>query len=182
MLTTIHRIGNEYGIDPNVILATSHGRRSIDVFQQIDPARATWDCVPSHPSFSWDSTLTHISRRPRARETSTASVWGPGRRDSRRAAIPNELGELKCPVGDRHIRYEAASRRVAESSSPCRAETTGYCRGCGTGKARSGMLSNWPREAGRQVISAVPGLGRRSCRHSCRQGGWLQGSGARYNP
>ena len=47
ILTTMHRIGNEYGIDPNAILATSHGRRSIDVFQQIDPARATWDCVSS---------------------------------------------------------------------------------------------------------------------------------------
>ena len=47
----MHRIGNEYGIDPNVILATSHGRRSIDVFQQIDPARATWDCVSSRLPF-----------------------------------------------------------------------------------------------------------------------------------
>jgi hypothetical protein len=51
ILTTMHRIGNEYGIDPNVILATSHGRRSIDVFQQIDPARATWDCMSSRIPF-----------------------------------------------------------------------------------------------------------------------------------
>jgi len=30
-------IGQIYGIDPQTILATSHGRRSIDVFKQIDP-------------------------------------------------------------------------------------------------------------------------------------------------
>jgi hypothetical protein len=51
ILTIMHRIGNEYGIDPNAILATSHGRRSIDVFQQIDPARATWDCMSSRLLF-----------------------------------------------------------------------------------------------------------------------------------
>jgi hypothetical protein len=39
-----NRIGRQYGVDPKVILATSHGRRSIDVFKQIDPSRATWDC------------------------------------------------------------------------------------------------------------------------------------------
>ncbi|KEF62079.1 glycerol 3-phosphatase 1 [Exophiala aquamarina CBS 119918] len=39
------RIGQTYGIDPKVILATSHGRRSIDVFQTIDPANANWDFV-----------------------------------------------------------------------------------------------------------------------------------------
>src|SRR4051812_14432725 len=51
ILTTMYRIGKEYNIDPNVILATSHGRRSIDVFEQIDPARATWDCVSSRLPF-----------------------------------------------------------------------------------------------------------------------------------
>lgn len=39
------RVGALYGIDPRQILATSHGRRSIDVFQTIDPSRATWDFV-----------------------------------------------------------------------------------------------------------------------------------------
>ena len=38
-------IGEKYGFDPKVILATSHGRRSIDVFQQIDPSRANWESV-----------------------------------------------------------------------------------------------------------------------------------------
>lgn len=34
-----------YNVDPKTILATSHGRRSIDVFQQIDPSKATWEYV-----------------------------------------------------------------------------------------------------------------------------------------
>jgi len=37
-------IGNELGIDPNVILETSHGRRSIDVLKIISPEKANWDC------------------------------------------------------------------------------------------------------------------------------------------
>lgn len=32
------------GIDPETILATSHGRRSIDVFELLDPSKANWEC------------------------------------------------------------------------------------------------------------------------------------------
>ncbi|KAF2842429.1 glycerol-3-phosphate phosphatase-like protein [Patellaria atrata CBS 101060] len=39
------RIGNQIGIDPDVILATSHGRRSIDVLGLHDPKLANWDYV-----------------------------------------------------------------------------------------------------------------------------------------
>ncbi|KAK5445272.1 DL-glycerol-3-phosphatase [Exophiala xenobiotica] len=35
------RIGRKYHIDPKIILTTSHGRRSIDAFQQIDPETPT---------------------------------------------------------------------------------------------------------------------------------------------
>lgn len=38
------RIGKEIGVDPNVILETSHGRRSIDVLQIISPEKANWEC------------------------------------------------------------------------------------------------------------------------------------------
>jgi glycerol 3-phosphatase-1 len=34
------RIGREIGVDPEVILATSHGRRSIDVLQIYEPKLA----------------------------------------------------------------------------------------------------------------------------------------------
>ena len=35
----------ELGVDPNVILATSHGRRSIDVLKLYDESKANWDYV-----------------------------------------------------------------------------------------------------------------------------------------
>lgn len=43
-LTGALRIGDELGVDPNVILATSHGRRSIDVMKEYDPSKATLEC------------------------------------------------------------------------------------------------------------------------------------------
>jgi len=33
------------GVDPDVILATSHGRRSIDVFKIYDPSKANWEYI-----------------------------------------------------------------------------------------------------------------------------------------
>ncbi len=39
-----HTLGNEMGIDPSVILQTSHGRRSIDVLKIYDPSRANSEC------------------------------------------------------------------------------------------------------------------------------------------
>ncbi|KAE8842602.1 hypothetical protein HRS9139_01899 [Pyrenophora teres f. teres] len=38
------KIGKEIGVDPDVILATSHGRRSIDVLQIYEPKLANWEC------------------------------------------------------------------------------------------------------------------------------------------
>lgn len=38
------RIGNEIGVDPKVILQTSHGRRSIDMLKILAPEKASWDC------------------------------------------------------------------------------------------------------------------------------------------
>ncbi|KAB8220286.1 HAD-like domain-containing protein [Aspergillus novoparasiticus] len=42
-----HKVGEELGVDPKVILATSHGRRSIDTLQVYDPKRANWEYVSS---------------------------------------------------------------------------------------------------------------------------------------
>lgn len=39
-----HKQGRLMGVDPDVILATSHGRRSIDVFKIYDPSKANWEC------------------------------------------------------------------------------------------------------------------------------------------
>ncbi|PVI02064.1 HAD-like protein [Periconia macrospinosa] len=39
------KIGKEIGVDPAVILATSHGRRSIDVLKIYEPRLANWDYI-----------------------------------------------------------------------------------------------------------------------------------------
>jgi hypothetical protein len=43
-LTVIYSIGKELGVDPEVILQTSHGRRTIDVLKLISPEKANWEC------------------------------------------------------------------------------------------------------------------------------------------
>ncbi|CAI7616557.1 unnamed protein product [Penicillium pancosmium] len=40
------RIAAELGVDPEVILATSHGRRSIDTMALYDESKANWECTP----------------------------------------------------------------------------------------------------------------------------------------
>ncbi|OAA37229.1 2-deoxyglucose-6-phosphate phosphatase [Metarhizium rileyi] len=40
-----YKTGTELGLDPEEILKTSHGRRSIDIFKIIAPHKATWDYV-----------------------------------------------------------------------------------------------------------------------------------------
>ncbi|PTU22549.1 hypothetical protein P175DRAFT_0473695 [Aspergillus ochraceoroseus IBT 24754] len=40
-----HKLAAEFGVDPNVILATSHGRRSIDMIKLYDPKKANWEYV-----------------------------------------------------------------------------------------------------------------------------------------
>ncbi|KAJ5301871.1 hypothetical protein PENANT_c002G02505 [Penicillium antarcticum] len=40
-----HEIGTELGVDPKTILATSHGRRSIDTMALYDQTKANWDYV-----------------------------------------------------------------------------------------------------------------------------------------
>ena len=44
LLTDVFRIGRELGVDPTVILQSSHGRRSIDTIQLYDPSKANWEC------------------------------------------------------------------------------------------------------------------------------------------
>lgn len=41
---TLERLGKELGVDPEVILATSHGRRSIDTLKLYDESLANWEC------------------------------------------------------------------------------------------------------------------------------------------
>jgi glycerol 3-phosphatase-1 len=39
-----HKEAAAMGVDPEIILATSHGRRSIDTFKEFDPSKANWEC------------------------------------------------------------------------------------------------------------------------------------------
>ena len=64
--TPKYRLGKELGVDPNVILQTSHGRRSIDTLAVYDQNKANWECpypvsgrqkrayLPSRPANSDD--------------------------------------------------------------------------------------------------------------------------------
>lgn len=58
-----HKEAAEMGVDPEVILATSHGRRSIDTFKEFDPSKANWECRFFLPNCSQGLNL--------ARQTST---------------------------------------------------------------------------------------------------------------
>jgi glycerol-1-phosphatase len=40
----VNRVGGEIGVDPVVILQTSHGRRSIDILKILAPEKANWEC------------------------------------------------------------------------------------------------------------------------------------------
>ncbi|KAL1892757.1 DL-glycerol-3-phosphatase [Sporothrix stenoceras] len=40
-----HTVGNEIGVAPEVILETSHGRRSIDILKLLAPEKANWEYV-----------------------------------------------------------------------------------------------------------------------------------------
>ncbi|MCJ1450405.1 hypothetical protein MMC28_000736 [Mycoblastus sanguinarius] len=40
-----HKIGQQLGVDPNVILQSAHGRRSIDTLQLYDASKANWEYV-----------------------------------------------------------------------------------------------------------------------------------------
>ncbi|KAL1878519.1 hypothetical protein VTK73DRAFT_7947 [Phialemonium thermophilum] len=40
-----HTVGEDIGVDPKVILQTSHGRRSIDILKILAPDKANWDYV-----------------------------------------------------------------------------------------------------------------------------------------
>jgi hypothetical protein len=53
-------VGNELGVDPAVILQTSHGRRSIDVLKVISPAQANWECMSPPPFVLHHSALPNF--------------------------------------------------------------------------------------------------------------------------
>ncbi|KAL5045793.1 hypothetical protein BDW71DRAFT_208057 [Aspergillus fruticulosus] len=55
-----HKIGAELGVDPKAILATSHGRRSIDTLQLYDPGKANWECKSANIRLPQGGTLINV--------------------------------------------------------------------------------------------------------------------------
>lgn len=45
-------LAKQLNVDPEVILETSHGRRSIDTLQLYDPKLANWECKPNSAASS----------------------------------------------------------------------------------------------------------------------------------
>jgi len=63
-----HTIGNEIGVDPNVILQTSHGRRSIDVLKILSPEKANWKYIKHMESLLPKNYGADVVEIPGARE------------------------------------------------------------------------------------------------------------------
>lgn len=79
-LSPSFRLGGELGVDPNTILATSHGRRSIDVLKMYDEKKANWDYI-SHMEglipreFGRDATEIPGARKFLARLDDVNAPW-----------------------------------------------------------------------------------------------------------
>ena len=57
-----YEIGKDLGVDPEVILKDSHGRRSIDTFMLYDPKLANWNCRDSYWNNDLGLTITDVSK------------------------------------------------------------------------------------------------------------------------
>ena len=87
------------GVDPNVILATSHGRRSIDVLRLYDEKKANWDYI-SHMEglipreFGHDATAVPGARKLLASLESANAPWAVVTSGTR-ALIDGWIGVMK---------------------------------------------------------------------------------------
>ena len=44
MTLTVCRVGAEIGVDPEIVLQTSHGRRTVDTLKVLCPEKANLEC------------------------------------------------------------------------------------------------------------------------------------------
>ncbi|KAL3480214.1 HAD-like domain-containing protein [Aspergillus californicus] len=96
-----HKIGAELSVDPKTILATSHGRRSIDVMQILDPKKANWEYVSHIEGLIPKEYGTDAVEIPGARALLSAledsgATWGVVTSGTR-ALIDGWLGVLGLP-------------------------------------------------------------------------------------
>ncbi|CBF87918.1 hypothetical protein AN1216.2 [Aspergillus nidulans FGSC A4] len=99
-----HKIGAELGVDPKTILATSHGRRSIDTLQLYDPAKANWEYVSYiegliPKEYGSDAIEIPGARSILAALEETGATWGVVTSGTR-ALIDGWLGVLKLTHPD----------------------------------------------------------------------------------
>ena len=103
-LTIYYRIGEELGVDPKVILATSHGRRSIDTLQLYDPSKANWDCESISTHGQGQLLIRGIPNRCQLYRRSNPERIRLGRqRNPRRAGYPRRIGRERRKLGRRDI-------------------------------------------------------------------------------
>lgn len=89
--------GNEHGIDPALILATSHGRRTIDIVHQWKPELANMDCK------SWPDFVTASQPQPRPQEETVSlrhtrrGTWEDPKSDGRVPGFDNKITSPDSP-------------------------------------------------------------------------------------
>lgn len=54
-------VGAEIGVDPEVILQTAHGRRTIDTLKIVCPEKANWKCESHAMNFLLIASITNKS-------------------------------------------------------------------------------------------------------------------------
>lgn len=142
------RIGTEIGVDPAIILATSHGRRSIDMLKIYQPEKANWDCKSCLsstiqmfvPTAYWYF-LSLIRCLLHGRSNSSTIRWF-SRRDTR-STLTARLSECNLgAMGDCHIRYSTTRDRLVENPATTHTQTSCSSRRRQRRQAGSYMLSN----------------------------------------
>lgn len=92
-----YRIGTDLGVDHEVILRDSRGRRSIDTLALYDPSLANWECWYSVPGC-----LATVLKRPRCqsyRRVDSQQVRSRSPRNTRRSPFAGSTRGRKSTVG-----------------------------------------------------------------------------------
>lgn len=183
-------------VDPNTILATSHGRRSIDTLALYDQSKANWDCMSMSTSFSiehWghamppahkrmlipDTYRCQLHRRlhpPRIRQRCNRDPW--------RTGPPCKPRTVARKLGCRDLWHSRAGRRLARRPQARAPVCSRCCRGRQAGETRPAVLFAWPVPAGPQGLVVVIdcGPGGRTVRDQSRKGRGVQGHCAGVYP
>lgn len=133
-----HQIGKEIGVDPEVILATSHGRRSIDVLSILEPSRANWECECCFLIFLFDAVLCFQNVSPRQMVLMPRLFLSPSPSYAYSSGLPQKwlggyivlprLGRDSCQIYAKQSplvspRYQTVDKRNKRRPSPTQVVT-----------------------------------------------------------